>query len=126
MTPTPEVIEGTIGGVVRGVKLTIEIFGAGLMTLGVCVGVVQLCRSLAAREPAEFARAISGSHWSSNPGRHPRRGDFAELGSDRHARCGRCDTHMAQHLPVDGDEEGRNGREGKRGALVPQSSRGQP
>lgn len=54
MTSTPESIEGTIIIVVRWVKLGVEIFGAGLVTLGVCVAIVQLIRTLAAREPAEF------------------------------------------------------------------------
>jgi len=54
MTSDPDVIEGTIIGLVRWVKLGVEIFGAGLVTLGVCVAIVQLIRNLAAREPAEF------------------------------------------------------------------------
>ena len=54
MTPTPESIEGTIVLVVRWVKLGVEIFGAGLVTLGVCVAIVQLIRTLAAGKPAEF------------------------------------------------------------------------
>ena len=54
MTSTPESIEGTIVDVVRWVKLGVEIFGAGLVTLGVCVAIVHLIRTLAARKPAEF------------------------------------------------------------------------
>lgn len=54
MTSTPDSIEGTIIVVVRWVKLGVEIFGAGLVTLGVCVAIVHLIRTLAAREPAEF------------------------------------------------------------------------
>lgn len=40
--------------VVRWVKLGVEIFGAGLVTLGVCVAIVQLIRCFAARKSAEF------------------------------------------------------------------------
>lgn len=54
MTSPPDSIEGTIILVVRWVKLGVEIFGAGLVTLGVCVAIVNLIRSLAARTPAEF------------------------------------------------------------------------
>lgn len=54
MTSTPDSIEGTIIVVVRWVKLGVEIFGAGLVTLGVCVAIVHLIRTLAARKPAEF------------------------------------------------------------------------
>jgi len=54
MTTTPESIEATIVIVVRWVKLGVEIFGAGLVTLGVCVAIVQLIRTLASGRPAEF------------------------------------------------------------------------
>ena len=54
MIPTPDSIEGTIIVVVRWVKLGVEIFGAGLVTLGVCVAIVHLIRTLAARTPTEF------------------------------------------------------------------------
>lgn len=54
MISTPDSIEGTIIVVVRWVKLGVEIFGAGLVTLGVCVAAAQFIRSLAARQPAEF------------------------------------------------------------------------
>ena len=54
MTSTPDSIEGTAIVVVRWVKLGVEIFGAGLVTLGVCVAIAQLIRNLAARKPAEF------------------------------------------------------------------------
>ena len=54
MTSPPDSIEGTIILVVRWLKLGVEIFGAGLVTLGVCVAIVNLIRSLAARTPAEF------------------------------------------------------------------------
>ena len=42
----------------------VEIFGAGLVTLGVCVAIMQLIRSLVARKPAEFtaARLILARH----------------------------------------------------------------
>ena len=55
MTSTPDSIEGAIIIFLRWVKLAVETFGAGLVTLGVCVAIVQLIRSLAARKPAEFA-----------------------------------------------------------------------
>lgn len=54
MTSTPDSIEGTIIVVVHWLKLGVEIFGAGLVTLGVCVAIVHLIRTLAARKPAEF------------------------------------------------------------------------
>jgi uncharacterized membrane protein len=64
MTSPPDSIEGTIIVAVRWVKLGVEIFGAGLVTLGVCVAIAQLVRSLAARKPAEFtaARLILARH----------------------------------------------------------------
>lgn len=52
--PTPDSIEGTIVVAIRWVKLGVEIFGAGLVTVGVCVAIVQLVRTLAAGKPAEF------------------------------------------------------------------------
>ena len=60
----PDSIEGTIVGVVRWVKLGVEIFGAGLVTLGVCAAIAQLLRNLAARKPAEFTatRLILARH----------------------------------------------------------------
>lgn len=54
MISTPDSIEGTAIIVVRWLKLGVEIFGAGLVTLGVCVAVAQLIRNLAARKPADF------------------------------------------------------------------------
>ncbi len=64
MTSTPDSIEGTAIVVVRWVKLGVEIFGAGLVTLGVCVAIVQLIRNLAARKPADFTatRLILARH----------------------------------------------------------------
>lgn len=64
MTSTPDSIEGTIIVVVRWVKLGVEIFGAGLVTLGVCVAIVHLIRTLAARKAAEFTvtRLILARH----------------------------------------------------------------
>lgn len=56
MPSTPASIEGTIVIVVRWVKLGVEIFGAGLVTLGVCVAIVHLIRTLAARKPTEFTQ----------------------------------------------------------------------
>ena len=64
MTSTPDSIEGTVIIVVRWVKLGVEVFGAGLVTLGVCVAIVQLIRNLASRKPAEFTvtRLILARH----------------------------------------------------------------
>ena len=64
MTFTSDSLEGAIVVVVRWVKLGVEIFGAGLVTLGVCVAIVQLIRNLLARKPAEFtvARLILARH----------------------------------------------------------------
>jgi hypothetical protein len=46
MTSTPDSIEDTIIVVVRWVKRGVEIFGAGLVTLGVCVTIVHLTREV--------------------------------------------------------------------------------
>lgn len=54
MIATPDSFEGTIIVVVRWVKLSVEIFGAGLVTLGVCMAIAHLIGTLAARKPAEF------------------------------------------------------------------------
>ena len=64
MTSTPDSIEGTIIVAVRWIKLGVEIFGAGLVTLGVCVAIAQLIRTLAARKPADFTatRLILARH----------------------------------------------------------------
>ncbi len=64
MIPTPDSIEGTIVAIVRWVKLGVEIFGAGLVTIGVCVAIMQLGRNLVAGRPAEFtaARLILARH----------------------------------------------------------------
>lgn len=61
---TPVSIEVTIIVVVRWVKLGIEIFGAGLVTLGVCLAILHLIRTLAARKPADFTttRLILARH----------------------------------------------------------------
>ena len=64
MTSTPDSIEGTIIVAVRWVKLGVEIFGAGLVTLGVCLAILHLICTLAARKPAEFTatRLILARH----------------------------------------------------------------
>jgi uncharacterized membrane protein len=54
MTFTPDSIELIIIVAVRWVKLGVEVFGAGLVTLGVCVAIVQLIGNVAARKLAEF------------------------------------------------------------------------
>jgi uncharacterized membrane protein len=53
-TMMPEPIEGTIVFIVGWVKLGIEIFGATLVTLGVCVAIVHLIRTLLAGESSDF------------------------------------------------------------------------
>ena len=64
MTSTPDSIEGGVIVAVRWVKLGVEIFGAGLVTLGVCLAIVHLIRTLAARKPADFTatRLILARH----------------------------------------------------------------
>ena len=64
MISTPEFIEGTIVIVVRWVKLGVEVFGAGLVTLGVCVAIVQLVRGVATRRASGFTatRLILARH----------------------------------------------------------------
>lgn len=64
MNTTPDAVEGAIIAIVRWVKLGVEIFGAGLVTLGVCLAIVHLIRTLAARKPAEFTttRLILARH----------------------------------------------------------------
>ena len=54
MNPSPDSIEGATILVVHWVKLGVEIFGAALVTLGVCLAIVHLVRTLAARRPTEF------------------------------------------------------------------------
>lgn len=54
MTITPDAIEGTIIVIVRWLRLGVEIFGAGLVTFGVCMAIAHLIRTPAARKPAEF------------------------------------------------------------------------
>jgi uncharacterized membrane protein len=57
-------IESTVVIVVSWLKLGVEIFGAALVTLGVCAAILQLGRSLAADRPAEFTttRLILARH----------------------------------------------------------------
>lgn len=64
MTPTPDSIEGTTIGDVRSFKLGVEVFGAGLVTLGVCVAAVHLLRTPAKRRSADFTttRLILARH----------------------------------------------------------------
>lgn len=54
MNPSPDSIEGATILVVHWVKLGVEIFGATLVTLGVCLAIVHLVRTLAAGRPTEF------------------------------------------------------------------------
>ena len=64
MTSTPDSIESTIIVVVRWVKLGVEVSGAGLVTLGVCLAILHLIRTLVARSPADFTatRLILARH----------------------------------------------------------------
>lgn len=61
---TPESIEGTVIVVVSWVKLGVEIVGAGLVTLGVCLAIVHLVRTVAVRQRADFTatRLILARH----------------------------------------------------------------
>lgn len=54
MTMTPESIESTIIVIVGWVKLGIEIFGAMLVTLGVCTAIIHLIRKLVAGDSSDF------------------------------------------------------------------------
>ena len=76
MTTAPDSIEDTAIIVVRWVKLGVEIFGAGLVKLGVCVAIVQLIRNLAARKPADFTSTRL------TPARHLALALEFELGAD--------------------------------------------
>lgn len=66
MIPTPDSVEGTIIFAVRWVKLGVEIIAAGLVTLGVCLAILHLVRTVAAGRPAEFTetRLILARHLS--------------------------------------------------------------
>jgi len=50
MTSTPDSIEGIIIVAVRWVKLGVEIFGAGLVTLGVCAAGILFTSNLRVEE----------------------------------------------------------------------------
>ncbi len=64
MTSDPNSVVGVVVLVVSWLKLGVEIFGAALVTLGVCAAILQLGRSLAADRPAEFntTRLILARH----------------------------------------------------------------
>jgi len=64
MTLTPDSIESASIIAVRWVKLGVEIFGAGLVTLGVCMAISQLTRNLVTRQQADFTvtRLILARH----------------------------------------------------------------
>lgn len=53
-TAMPGSIEDTVVIAVRWVKLGVEIFGAALVTFGVCAAIAHLIRTLAAPKPHEF------------------------------------------------------------------------
>jgi len=108
MIATPDSLETTIILVVRWVKLGVEIFGAGLVTLGVCLAIVHLIRTFPAGKPAEFtetrlilARYVALALEFELGGGHSRHGGFAELGSNRQARRDRGDPHGIELLPLD-------------------------
>lgn len=54
MGSSPGSIEGAIIVAIQWVKLGVEIFGAGLVTLGVCVAIAHLARALVSGETAAF------------------------------------------------------------------------
>ena len=57
-------IESTIVIIVHWLKLGVEVFGAGLVTVGVCLAIIYLIRTFVARRPIEFtvARLILARH----------------------------------------------------------------
>ena len=64
MIPPPDSVEGAIIFMVRWVKLGVEIFGAGLVTLGVIMAIAHLVRTFAAKESLGFTttRLILARH----------------------------------------------------------------
>ncbi len=64
MTFDSNSIEATVVVVVSWLKLGVEIFGAALVTLGVCAAILQLGRSLVADRQADFTttRLILARH----------------------------------------------------------------
>lgn len=48
--------EGQVVVVVRWIKLGVEIFGAGLVTLGVCLAIAHFVGHVLARKPADFSQ----------------------------------------------------------------------
>ena len=55
MSESPSIVEHNVILVVSWVKLAIEVLGATLVTIGVCVAVVHLIRTLATRQTEDFA-----------------------------------------------------------------------
>lgn len=57
-------IESLVIAIIRWLKLGVEIFGAGLVTLGVCMAILQLARNLVTQQQAEFTvtRLILARH----------------------------------------------------------------
>jgi uncharacterized membrane protein len=64
MNPMPDSIEDTVIFVVSWVKLGVELFGAGMVTLGVCLAIAHFVRTLLASGPTEFTttRLILARH----------------------------------------------------------------
>ena len=115
MTMTPESIESTIIVIVGWMKLGIEIFGAMLVTLGVCVAIAHLIRKFLAGDSSDSG-AISRTRFGVSTGRrHSRDIGFAGLGSHRQAGCGRRHPYRAELLSFDGDESRNSGRERESG-----------
>lgn len=115
MAPPANSVEGNIIVLVQWLKLAVESFGAGLVAVGVGVAIVQLVRTLAGKQPAEFngysfdpralSRAGSGVRaWR----RHPRHGYLSHMGSDRQTRRRRGHPHGPEFLPLDGNETREN------------------
>ena len=126
MIATPDSFEGTIILVVRWVKLGVEIFGAGLVTLGVCLAIAHLIRTFAARKPAEFTetRLILARYLSLalefelgadilGTAVSPSWDQIGKLGAVAVIRTG------LNYLPFDGDEGGDDRREGSSGVGAP-------
>lgn len=57
MSETPNAIEAQIILIVGWVKLAIEVLGASLVTIGVCVAIVYLLRNVITRQSEDFSPA---------------------------------------------------------------------
>ena len=95
MTTVTGSVEDTIVTLVHWLKLGVEILGAGLVALGVCVAMTHLIRTAVAPKPAEFtaSRYRSSREWKCVPTRaecyQSSRGTLTRFtGRKNEARCG--------------------------------------